>query len=74
MTEPLMSEPTFRWILTILTLAGCTWALYDVVRLVRLPRPRMRDRLFEDKRFGYWIGIGVGLLGIAGVLRFHDVF
>lgn len=67
--DPLVSEGAFRWILTILTLAGCTWALYDVVRLVRLPRDGD-----PDKRFGYWIGIAVGLLGIAGVLEFHGVF
>jgi uncharacterized membrane protein len=74
MSDPLVSESTFRWILTVLTLAGCTWALYDVVRLVRLPRATRRDRLLDDKRFGYWIGIAVALLGIAGVLRFHGVY
>jgi hypothetical protein len=50
MSDPLVSEATFRWILTVLTLAGCSWALYDVVRLVRLPRASTRDRKRADKR------------------------
>lgn len=74
MSDPLVSEATFRWILTVLTLAGCSWALYDVVRLVRLPRASTRDRKCADKVFGYWIGIAVATLGIAGVLKFHGVF
>ena len=71
MSDPLVSEATFRWILTVLTLAACTWALYDVVRLVRLPRATPHR---GDKIFGYWIGIAGGGLGIAGVLKFHGVF
>jgi hypothetical protein len=74
MTDPLIPDVTFRWLLTILTLAGCTWALYDVLRLARLPRASTSDPLLGDKRFGYWVGIAVGLLGIAGVLKFHGVF
>lgn len=71
MTDPLISESAFRWILTILTLAGCAWALFDIVKFARMPRGSDPT---GDKRFGFVIGIAVGTLGIAGVLKFHGVF
>ena len=75
MTTELVSHGTFKWILTILTLAACFWALFDIYFIARLVRARAdtRDPLVRDKYFGYTMGIALGLLGIAGVLRFHDV-
>ncbi|MEO8705756.1 MAG: hypothetical protein ABI867_37340 [Kofleriaceae bacterium] len=74
MSDPLVSDSTFRWIITAFTMAGCLWALYDVVHLVQLRGANMRDPLVRDRRFGYWIGIVIGVLAFAGVLRFHGVF
>lgn len=73
MTDPLISETAFRWMLSILTVAGSAWALFDIVKMSRLPRGAS-DPLTRDKRFGYWVGIAVGALGIAGVLKFNGVF
>lgn len=73
MTEPL-SDSTFRWLITLLTLAGTGWVLYDVIRLIKLRGADMSDPLLRDKRFGYWIGVAIGALAFAGVLRFHGVF
>lgn len=73
MKNTLFSDTTFRWILTVLPLAASLWALYDVRRLVMLRDADGRDPLVRDKRFGCVIGIALGSLGIAGVLRFHDI-
>jgi hypothetical protein len=73
MTGELVSPETFRWILTGLTIAGSVWVLYDVYRLVKLRRADPRDPVVRDKRFGYVIGILIGVLAVVGVLRFHDV-
>jgi hypothetical protein len=71
----LVSADTFKWILTILTGIGSTWALFDIIYISRLVRGRAdtRDPLVRDKYFGYAIGIAIGLLGFAGILRYHDV-
>lgn len=74
MSDTLFSHATFRWILTVLTLSACLWALTDVVRLVRLRGADGSDPLVRDKRFGYVVGIVLGLFGVTGVLRYHGVF
>lgn len=74
MTGELVSPETFRWILTVLVVAGALWALYDVVRLAKLRGADMRDPVVRDKRFGYVIGIVLGVLALSGILRFHGVF
>lgn len=70
----LVSHETFRWILTGLTggLAG-TWAIYDTINVLRLRGADKRDPLVRDKLFGYLIGITIGVLGVIGCLRYHDV-
>lgn len=73
MNEPLFSESTFRWIMTIFTAAGCAWVLYDVTRLIRLRGASSSDPSVRDKRFGYWIGIAIGAIGVIGLLRYHDI-
>jgi len=69
-----MSDEAFRWSVTILTggLAG-TWLVYDTINLVRSRRADRRDPLVRDKRFGYVMGMLIGLVGIIGCLRFHGV-
>jgi len=69
-----MSDEAFRWFVTILTggLAG-TWLVYDTLNLVRSRRADGRDPLVRDKRFGYVMGMLIGLVGIIGCLRFHGV-
>jgi uncharacterized membrane protein YfcA len=68
-----LSPETFRWILTVLILAGALWALFDVVKLARTRGKDASDPLVRDERFGYAIGIVIGLFAISGVLRYHNV-
>jgi len=70
----LVSPETFRWILTALVggVAGA-WAIYDTFNLFRLRDADKRDPLVRDKLFGYLVGITIGVLGVIGCLRFHDV-
>jgi hypothetical protein len=72
----LLSDTAFRILLTVLTggVAGL-WLLHDavcLVRLVRLREPR-RDPLVGDKRFGYAMGVVIGMIGVIGTLRFNGV-
>jgi hypothetical protein len=73
----LMSPDAFKWFITFLTggLAGA-WVIYDSLNLTRLMRSATVDRadaVYRDKRFGYVMGIAIGLVGIIGCLLFHDV-
>ena len=73
MTE-LISAIAFKWFLTILTggLAGA-WLIYDSISLIRTRNADRKDPVVRDKHFGYVIGILIGIIGIVGCLRFHDV-
>jgi hypothetical protein len=73
-TAEIVSHETFRWILTGLTggLAG-SWVIYDSINLLRLRGADFSDPLARDRRFGYLIGIAIGLVGVIGCLLFHDV-
>jgi hypothetical protein len=70
----LMTASQFKWFLTILTggLAGL-WLFYDLWNLSRLRGKDKADPIVADKRFGYFIGIMIGVIGCVGVLRFHGV-
>jgi hypothetical protein len=74
MTTELMSLEAFKWLLTILTggLAG-TWVVYDSFNLLRLRGKDPTDPVVRDKRFGFYVGIAVGVVGVVGCLRFHGV-
>ena len=74
MTSELVSETVFAWIVTALTggVAGA-WFVYDTINLIRVRRADGRDPLIRDRRFGYVMGIVIGLAGVLGCLRFHDV-
>ena len=70
----LMSPIAFKWFLTILTggLAG-SWFIYDTFNLIRSRNADKRDPIVRDKIFGYIMGIVIGIVGVLGCLRFHDV-
>ena len=70
----LMSPSAFKWFLTILTggLAGA-WFIYDSINLIRTRNYDRKDPVVRDKHFGYVIGILIGIIGVLGCLRFHDV-
>ena len=73
MTNP-MTPSQFTWFLTILTggLAGA-WFIYDTINLIRTRNYDRGDAVVRDKHFGYVIGIVIGIIGVVGCLRFHDV-
>jgi hypothetical protein len=70
----LMSASAFKWFLTILTggLAGA-WFIYDSINLIRTRNLDRNDAVVRDKHFGYVMGILIGVVGVIGCLRFHDV-
>ena len=70
----LMSPEAFRWFLTGITgVVAFLWIFYDLYNLSRLRGKDPADPVVRDKRFGYLIGMLVGVVGTVGVLRFHDV-
>lgn len=74
MTEELVSQNVFAWIVTGLTggVAGA-WFFYDMINLLRTRRADGGDPLISDRRFGYLVGLVIGVGGVLGCLRFHNV-
>lgn len=73
MTE-LMSPHAFKWFITIITggLASA-WFVYDTINLIRTRKLDRSDAVVRDRHFGYVMGIIMGIIGVVGCLRFHDV-
>jgi hypothetical protein len=70
----LVSDGVFRGLLSVVTGGvGGLWAIHDVVLLARLRGADRRDPLVGDKRFGYAMGIVIGIIGVVGTLRFNGV-
>jgi hypothetical protein len=73
MTE-LVSDDTFRLLLSVITGGfGGVWAIHDIVFLARLRGANRRDPLVGDQRFGYAMGIIIGMIGVVGTLRYNGV-
>jgi hypothetical protein len=70
----LVSQTAFEWFVTSVTggVAGA-WFVYDAINLLRIRRADGRDPLIRDRRFGYAMGMVIGLVGVFGCLHFHDV-
>jgi hypothetical protein len=70
----LVSDTTFRLLLSAITggVAG-VWIIHDLVLIARLRGADRRDPLVADKRFGYAMGIVIGMIGVIGTLRFNGV-
>ena len=67
----ILSDYAFRVFLTINVAAvALFWGTVDAIRLVRTRRDQDPT---GDKRFGYLIGVGIGLVGVLGCLMFWDV-
>ena len=69
-----VSDYTFLWLLTALTggLAGA-WLVYDAFNLWRTRAVDRSDPIVRDKRFGYVMGMVIGIIGLIGCLRAHGV-
>jgi len=68
----LVSATAFTWVLSALTggLAG-VWLVHDAIFLWRIRAADRRDAGVRDKIFGYLMGMVIGVLGVAGVLKHH---
>jgi ABC-type nickel/cobalt efflux system permease component RcnA len=69
-----MSPVAFKWLLTALTgVLATAWLIYDTRNLIVTRNADRTDAVVRDKHFGYVIGILIGIVGVLGCLRFHDV-
>jgi len=69
-----MTDTQFEWFMTLAVgvLAG-VWLVYDAINLARASRADGRDPIVRDKRFGYVVGLVIGVIGLVGVLRYRGV-
>ena len=70
----LVSDGVFRFLLSLVTGGvAAVWVIHDLVLIARLRGSERRDPLVADKRFGYAMGIVIGMIGVIGTLRFNGV-
>lgn len=70
----LVSDHVFRLFLTSITGGvAAVWVIHDLVLIARLRGAGRGDPLVADKRFGYAMGIVIGMIGVIGTLRFNGV-
>jgi hypothetical protein len=72
-TEPVMSESTFKWFLTVLTMLGVFWVGLDFYKIFKLRGADMSIPENRDKRFAYVIGMVIAVCVTIGVLMYHGV-
>ena len=70
----IVSETVFIWFCTIMTagLSGA-WIFVALCRLRRALRDDVSRAPVRDRVFGSMIGIAVAVVGLVGMLRWHDV-
>jgi hypothetical protein len=70
----LVSDTAFRALISLITGGfAAVWAVHDVLFLSRTRGAPRGDPLISDQRFGYVMGIVIGVVGIIGTLRFNGV-
>ncbi|HSR97952.1 MAG TPA: hypothetical protein VLM79_12920 [Kofleriaceae bacterium] len=70
----LVSDHVFRLLLSAVTGGvAAVWVIHDLVLIARLRGADRRDPLVADKRFGYGMGVVIGMIGVIGTLRFNGV-
>jgi hypothetical protein len=68
-----LAHETFKTVVTVITFAAALWALYDIVKMRKLRGKDPSDPLVKDERFGYYMGIVIGLFTISGLLRYQGI-
>ena len=69
----IVSDTVFRLMITALTMGvGGTWGVIDARRLWRL-RNAPADPSLGDRRFGYGVGVAIGIVATLGCLMFWNV-
>lgn len=67
----IISDYAFKVFLTVnVAVVAGIWGTLDTLRVFRT---RKAEDPTGDKRFGYFIGVGVGLVGALSCLLFWDV-
>ena len=70
----LVSDTMFRLLLSAITGGvAAVWVIHDLVLIARLRGADRKDPLVADKRFGYAMGVVIGMIGVIGTLRFNGV-
>lgn len=74
MTAPSIApDSPFGLFLSVVTGGvAALWVIHDLVFLARL-RGQPSDPLVHDQRFGYVMGVVIGIIGVIGTLRFNGV-
>jgi hypothetical protein len=68
-----LSHETFKTAVTIITFAAACWALFDIIKMRKLRGKDPANPLVRDERFGYYMGIVIGLFTISGLLRYQGI-
>ena len=70
----LISDTAFRvWMTAMTAGVGGTWMIIDARRIWKLRDADPSDALANDKRFGYGVGVAIGVVAIIGCLMFWNV-
>ncbi len=70
----IVSDYVFRVFITAMTAGvGGTWMVIDARRCWQLRNADRSDLLTNDKRFGYGMGVAIGVVAILGCLMFWNV-
>ena len=70
----IVSDHAFRVFITAMTGGvGGTWMIIDARRFWKLRDADRSDLLTNDKRFGYGMGVAIGIVAILGCLMFWNV-
>jgi len=73
MSEP-MSATAFAWFISVMVGGvSALWLVYDSVNLARALKLDPANPAVRDRRFGYAMGLVMGLIGVIGTLKFHGV-
>ena len=47
------------------------WLVWDTINLIRARKADGKDAIVRDRRFGYFIGMVIGTIGVLGVLKHY---
>ncbi|HEY0190986.1 MAG TPA: hypothetical protein VGC42_07660 [Kofleriaceae bacterium] len=71
MTAEIVSPGVFNWILTAsVGVVSAIWVAHDILFFARLRNADGQDPLIRDQRFGYAVGVVIGVIGVVGALMF----
>jgi len=67
-----VSPTAFEWFISVMTGGvAAVWVFFDARNMVKLRRADVNDPKVRDRRFGYAMGVVIGLVGVVGVMYHH---